>query len=107
MARGIARGAGSSDVVASPTFTLSKVYTTPAFSIYHYDFYRLQEAGLIEYELNDISGDPKAVLVIEWGEVVQHVLPLRRLTITIRTMADGVRMLDCSYPEDLSYLLAL
>ncbi|HUP26581.1 MAG TPA: tRNA (adenosine(37)-N6)-threonylcarbamoyltransferase complex ATPase subunit type 1 TsaE [Candidatus Limnocylindrales bacterium] len=107
LTRGIARGAGSKNVVGSPTFTLSKVYTAPAFNIYHYDFYRLQAAGLMEYELADIISDPKAVLIIEWGEVVQHVLPARRLTITIRKLSDGSRQLDCSYPEDLSYLLAL
>lgn len=105
LTRGIARGAGSKSVVASPTFTISKVYHAPTLDVHHFDFYRLQEAGLIAHELHDVLDDPRGVVVIEWGDVVQDVLPRDRLTITIDKTLSGGRMLSCAYPETLGYLL--
>lgn len=104
LTRGIARGAKSKDTVASPTFTISKVYNTPKFNIHHFDFYRLQEAGLLEHELHDVLEDPTAVVIIEWGDVVQHVLPPNKLTITINKQTDGSREFKCHASKDLEYL---
>jgi tRNA threonylcarbamoyladenosine biosynthesis protein TsaE len=106
LTRGIARGAGSSDVVGSPTFTLSKVYKTQKFEIHHFDFYRLAEAGLMEHELHDLLGDQQTVVVVEWGDVVQHVLPDQRLTINLAQTADGDRQLTYQYPQTMAYLVA-
>lgn len=103
--RGLVRGAGSNDHVASPTFTVSKVYKTPSFEIHHFDFYRLTEAGLMEHELHDLLDDPKVVLVVEWGSVVQHVLPPNRLTIEINQTDAESRDLIFTYNPELQYLL--
>lgn len=103
--RGLARGAGSKDVVSSPTFTISKVYSAPNFQIHHFDFYRLPSAGLASHEVEDLLDDPKVVLVVEWGGVVDHILPPRRLTIDIKRTADDGRELSISYSQDLGYLL--
>ena len=103
--RGLARGAGSEDKVASPTFTISKVYDTKHFQIHHFDFYRLSEAGIVADELAEVALDPKAVVVVEWGEVVQHVLPDKRLTITIKQNSDGSRALTFSAAAAVGYLL--
>lgn len=105
LVRGIARGAGSKDVVGSPTFMLSKVYKAPKFGIHHFDFYRLNEAGLIEHELHDILEDSKAVVIIEWGEVVQHVLPEKRLTVHINKTNQEGREIICDVPAELKYLV--
>lgn len=102
---GLARGAASTDHVSSPTFTISKVYAALRFDIHHFDFYRLQEAGLIEHELHDLLGDPKAVIVVEWGDIVRHVLPDERLTIEIAQTAEASRELRVSCHESLGYLL--
>lgn len=106
LTRGIARGAGSKDAVGSPTFTLSKVYKAPKFQIHHFDFYRLKEAGLMEHELRDVLEDPKAVVIIEWGDVVRHTLPEQHMTISMHKIADDGREIVCSYPEELAYLVA-
>lgn len=103
--RGLARGAGSPDKVASPTFTISKIYKTEKLEIHHFDFYRLQEAGVIADELAEVAGDPQTVVVVEWGDIVQHVLPARRLTITIRQTPEGSRELHFTCHDDLKYLL--
>jgi len=103
--RGLVRAMGSKDTVASPTFTISKVYTAKDLEIHHFDFYRLQEAGLIAHELSEVAGDPQAVVVVEWADVVQHVLPEKRLTITIEQQPNGDRKLTLKVPDELSYLV--
>ncbi len=104
--RGLARGAGSTDKVASPTFTISKEYETPNFTIAHFDFYRLDQAGIVADELAEVVHDPAYVTVVEWGEVVHDVLPADRLTITIAQTATGDRTIHCTYPETYRYLFA-
>ncbi len=103
--RGLARGAQSSDVVASPTFTVSKVYETPRFSIHHFDFYRLNEAALIAHEFEDLLHDPKVVLVVEWAGLIDAVMPPARVIISISKTGEDKRQLHVTYPEELAYLL--
>lgn len=103
--RGLARGAGSTDRVASPTFTISRVYKTDDLEIHHFDFYRLGEAGLIAEELAEVISDPHVITVVEWADIVQDVLPQERLTITIeKTPTDG-RRLTFRAPASLQYLM--
>lgn len=105
LVRGLARGAGSHDKVASPTFTISKVYKTGNFEVHHFDFYRLPEAGIVADELAEVLGDPQVVVVVEWGDIVQHVLPDKRLTIRLTQTPDGSRRITVTGPEALAYLL--
>ncbi len=102
--RGLARGFGSPDRVASPTFTISKVYKSGSKEMHHFDFYRLPQAGLIEHELADVLTDKNCVVVIEWGDVVQHVLPEKRLTVAITQTDDDGRELKIKCADELSYL---
>jgi tRNA threonylcarbamoyladenosine biosynthesis protein TsaE len=103
--RGLARGAGSDDKVASPTFTISKVYKADKFEIHHFDFYRLPDPGIVADELAELVHDPKVVIVVEWGDSVQHVLPEDRLTVRLAQTPEGARTLDMSVSESLGYLL--
>jgi tRNA threonylcarbamoyladenosine biosynthesis protein TsaE len=103
--RGLVRGLGSDDKVASPTFTISKLYKKDKLEVHHFDFYRLQEAGIVADELAEVAGDPLAVTVIEWGEAVQHVLPEERLTITIALNPDGTRNLTFKAHDSHAHLL--
>lgn len=103
--RGLVRGAGSTDAVASPTFTISRVYKGPKFDIHHFDFYRLQEAGLAAHELQDLLNDPQIVIVVEWANVVADVLPANRLTIEITAQDETSRRLHCKFTKQLEYLM--
>ena len=103
--RGLGRAIGSPDRVASPTFTISKVYEGQKLAIHHFDFYRLDDAGLMAHELHDVVGDPKIVIVIEWGDVVAHVLPADRFTVHLMQTGDESRRLTLDYPESLAYLM--
>lgn len=105
--RGLVRGLGSKDKVSSPTFTISKQYKVEDKTVYHYDFYRLQEPGLVAEELAEAVADSKGISVIEWAQTVQHVLPKNRIIIEFKKVADDPdgRVCNLSYSEELSYVL--
>lgn len=103
--RGLARGAGSKDVVSSPTFTISNIYETPNFNIFHFDFYRLNEPGLIKYELAEATDDGQNVVVIEWANIIADVLPKKILKVIINHQEDDNRNIIFKYPKELAYLL--
>ncbi|MGH7196077.1 MAG: tRNA (adenosine(37)-N6)-threonylcarbamoyltransferase complex ATPase subunit type 1 TsaE [Candidatus Saccharimonadales bacterium] len=103
--RGLARGASSSSQVSSPTFKIRNDYQAPKFTIYHFDFFRLSEPGLITGELDEIIGDKKSVIIIEWAEIVQAVLPKERLTIKFSSTGEQTRNLEFACPKALNYLL--
>lgn len=102
--RGLAKGAGSKNHVSSPTFTISKVYKTQTFEIVHFDFYRLEEVGLIEYEIQEAIFDPSTVIVVEWSDVIKHILPDERLTVQIQSDSEDTRILNLSFSAYLEYL---
>lgn len=103
--RGLARGFGSTDRVSSPTFTISHEYKAGDRRLYHFDFYRLNEAGIVADELAEAAHDAKASVVVEWGDIVADVLPADRITITIKATAEHDRELTLTYPDKLSYVV--
>jgi tRNA threonylcarbamoyladenosine biosynthesis protein TsaE len=103
--RGLARGAGSRDHVTSPTFTISQEYTAGKLTLYHFDFYRLQEAGIMADELAEVVGQPDNVVVVEWGEIVQYILPEGSLTIKVQATDEAERQLTFTYPQSVGYLI--
>ena len=105
LTKGIALGMGVDEDVQSPTFTLSRIYETSRLSLHHYDFYRLQEPGVMSYELAESLADPKAVTVVEWAETVEEVLPKDRIVITLKYTPDGeARIVSCDAPNSREYL---
>ncbi len=99
LVRGLVAATGSTDRVASPTFTISKVYEAPQFAIHHFDFYRLPEAGLIRHELEDVLGDADIVTIIEWSDVVAEVLPKDTIRIHIKTISETEREITITEPR--------
>jgi len=102
--RGLARGMGSHDPVRSPTFTLSNRYSADKLTLYHFDFYRLSEPGIMRDELAELLADPQAVVAVEWADIVEDVLPAKRVTITLKASGESSRELNFSYPQPLRYL---
>lgn len=98
--RGLARGAGSRDRVSSPTFTLSRVYKAKSLDIYHFDFYRLDDAGILRDQLAEAISDNQ-VVVVEWSDIVQDVLPEARIVIKFEPTAASPdeRQIIVSYTE--------
>ena len=102
---GLAKGFGSSDPVASPSFTINYVYSRPdKKQLYHFDFYRLTDAGVVANELAEVEGDDDVVVAVEWGEIVHNILPEERIIITISALSENERSIAFRYNERFSYL---
>lgn len=103
LTKGIAVGLGVADNIQSPSFTISRVYAArDNLKLAHYDFYRLGDAGLMADELSESIGDNDTITIIEWGGVVENVLPKDRMTINISAPTESSRMLDISADMELN-----
>lgn len=89
--KGIAKGLGVADEVTSPSFTLSKQYNFPGGKLVHYDFYRLQEVGIMSEDLMENVEDKKTITVIEWADSVKDLLPEGHKRFLIKLLDDGTR----------------
>lgn len=60
--------------ISSPTFTIVNEHTSDKINVYHFDVYRLEDSD----EFLAIGGDEyfeKGISIIEWGEIIEDVLP--------------------------------
>lgn len=102
--KSIVKGTGSKDLASSPTFTLTNTYKSPKFTIYHFDFYRLSDPGIMARELDEAVKDKTAVVLIEWPEKVESILPGNSVHINILVEGNDTRKLQIDYPKDCDYL---
>lgn len=94
LTKGIALGMHVDEDVSSPSFTISRLYDTPGdLQLAHYDFYRLQDPGIMADELCETVSQPHIVTVIEWAEIVTGVLPQDTLRIEITSPTENSRSL--------------
>lgn len=101
---GLARGAGITEQVSSPSFTIRNDYSAKALTIAHFDLFRLNDPGELRELLAETLSEPKTVVVIEWADSLSHILPLDRVKITLRPMDRDSRVLKLSYPLKYAYL---
>lgn len=103
LTKGIASGMGVVEAVQSPTFNLNRLYEADSgMRLSHYDFYRLNDAGVMADELSETISDDQTVTVVEWSDVVSGVLPKDRLVISIQAVSDDSRRLDITADGEIS-----
>lgn len=94
LTKAIASGMGIIDDVGSPSYTLSQLYEAPhGLSLVHYDFYRLDDPGIMADELRETLADPRVTTVIEWGDIIAGVLPSDHLQVRITPTGETSRRL--------------
>lgn len=95
LTKGIAQGLEIDDEVQSPSFTISRTYDArDGLQLAHYDFYRLDDAGILANEIADSVHDGTTVTVIEWASIVAGVLPEDHIQIVITTPTDDQREVE-------------
>jgi tRNA threonylcarbamoyladenosine biosynthesis protein TsaE len=105
-ARGLARGIGSSDTVTSPSFTIHNVYKSDNLSLFHYDFYRLNDPGILIHELKEATEDPNVVIVIEWSDIVKDAISLPHIKVSMKPTKEDYRDIEIDIPKKYSYILS-
>jgi tRNA threonylcarbamoyladenosine biosynthesis protein TsaE len=103
--RGLVRGLGSHDRVRSPSFTLANQYQAGELTLYHFDFYRLDDPGIAANELAEVIANPKAIVVIEWSTIVAQLLSTPHLIVSLKQTDNNVREVDIEYPKQYTYLI--
>lgn len=103
LVKAIADGMGIEEDVGSPSYTLSQVYEAPyGLSLAHYDFYRLDDPGIMADALDETLKDKRVVTAIEWGDLVAGVIPYDHLQIKITPLSDNARQLSVTAGGDIS-----
>ena len=78
---GVLEHFGLENEISSPTFNIVNEYISKNINIYHFDVYRLED----EDEFYAIGGEEyfdKGICLIEWGEMIESVLPKKYIHIT-------------------------
>ena len=81
--QGVAAGLGITEPENSPTFTIIQEYEDGRLPFYHFDVYRI---GDLE-EMEEIGYDDyffgQGICLIEWAELIEEILPEKRIEVTI------------------------
>jgi len=87
--KAFAKSMGIDDNITSPTFNIIKEYEGE-MKLFHMDVYRLSEVkedlGITEYFKK------KGVTIIEWSDLIQDILPKKRLDIKIKIVGENKRI---------------
>ncbi len=87
MTQMIAKQLGVSDSLQSPTFVIKKIYDTQSGvfkKLIHMDAYRLEgEENLEVLRLSEDFATQKALMIIEWPEMIESIIPHSAIHIKI------------------------
>jgi len=73
----------------SPTFALIHEYPGGRLVVWHADLYRIEkERELPELGLDDVIGDPRGVVIVEWADKFD-VMPADHLRIELAHVPEG------------------
>ena len=90
--KGLALGLGVLETVQSPTFTISRVYEGDNLTLSHYDFYRLNDYGIMKMELAENLSDPQNITVVEWAGELADILPEKHLKLIFESVGEDKRL---------------
>ena len=104
--QGLAKALGIKKIITSPTFALLKIYPIKHEAIkskhknkikklYHFDLYRLNdEKGLLDLGFEEILEQGDGIIVLEWPERAQKILPKKTININFKFIDENTRMIE-------------
>lgn len=87
--KGLVSGLGGDDPVTSPTFSLINEYRTARLPIFHFDFYRLEDAAELPAIGWDEYLDEEGVVIVEWADKFPELLPEATIWFEFRILESG------------------
>ncbi|MBI2599402.1 tRNA (adenosine(37)-N6)-threonylcarbamoyltransferase complex ATPase subunit type 1 TsaE [Candidatus Daviesbacteria bacterium] len=94
--QGFAKGLGIEDKIISPTFVLIRQHKLPNTpkTLFHVDLYRLEDnPNIKELGLEELWSDPNHLVLIEWAEKIDKLLPKETVRISIQKTGPDKRKL--------------
>ena len=88
-ARSVIHALGHKGAVKSPTYTLVETYTTNGWRIAHLDLYRLNDPEELHYLAIDDIVTNCDLIIIEWPEKAEGLLPKASMAVTIEYLKHG------------------
>ncbi|MEK7194828.1 MAG: tRNA (adenosine(37)-N6)-threonylcarbamoyltransferase complex ATPase subunit type 1 TsaE [Patescibacteria group bacterium] len=83
--------------VKSPTFLLIKHYPRRGKDVYHIDCYRVKgPSDLKSLEIKEVLANPKNIVLIEWPERIQKILPKNKIIVSMRHKNENERLINVS-----------
>ena len=78
--------------VSSPSFSIVNEYSGSK-KVYHFDFYRLKKIEeLYDIGFEDYLNDEDAIIFIEWGNLMQEILPKNHFEIELNQSSENQRI---------------
>ncbi len=91
--KALVKALGSDDVVTSPTFSIVNEYKILNESIFHFDFYRIEnEEEALNFGIEDYLHSDSWIFM-EWFEKIPHLLPNSSNVVVLKLNKDGSRTL--------------
>ena len=97
--QGLAEELGIKEVVNSPTFLIMKKYSARRDEalphLYHFDCYRISDyQEILDLGWEEIISEKNNIIVIEWPEKIEEILPKKRLAIKFEFIDENVRKIN-------------
>ena len=88
--KGVGKFFNIQNEISSPTFTIVNEYNTEYLNIYHFDVYRISDV----YNFEETVGTDyfsNGICLIEWGEMLDEILPINTIHIDFKKNDDNLR----------------
>ena len=92
--QGFAKGLGIKDRIISPTFVFIRQHKIPGRTsiLYHIDLYRLENLkDFGQFGIEEIWLNLNNIVLIEWAEKIENLLPQNTLSIKIKKGKGNIR----------------
>jgi tRNA threonylcarbamoyladenosine biosynthesis protein TsaE len=102
--QGFCNGLGLPHRIVSPTFIINKRYklNLPQIKwLHHIDLYRLEKINIEEIGLREIFSDPYSLVLIEWADRINKILPQATVNLKFTIKNDNQRLINIDGLNDI------
>ena len=92
--KGFAKGLGIKKIIQSPTFIIARRHPLKKSKLknfYHFDAYRVGPKDLLLFGWEDLVNNPVNIIIVEWADRIEKILPKKHMKIFFQTLKNGKR----------------